>query len=243
MILHVDTSDINNILLNHKNELGTGAFWDSAGLIVSGLFDIYSVVTTDFNEIVKGILVALGIALILRGITSIYGCKKHPFTPETLLEEIEEKNRIEVQSALVALIDADCTDNRRILVYHDDGWDCDFLPNHRISDGSADSIERIALSKSLNNNFGFDIKPEELTFVSEKDSQKKSTEHDGELRYYHYRLYTVNWHDINDEWRKATFMARNGRKCRWVTIDEMYADRRMREVNLDVLSLLKSKLQ
>lgn len=243
MIFRIDSGDMENVLLSYKNEIGTGSLWDSIALIVSGLFDIYSVVTVNFNNIVKGVLIVLSIVLIFRGAYSILSAIRKPFNSETLFEEIKSKNRVEIQSALVALVDADCVESKRILVYHDDGWNCDFLPNHRISDGSTDSIERIALASSLNSGFGFDIKPDDLIFVSERDSQKKTPEHDGELRYYHYRLYTVDWHPISDDWKKPSFLARNGRKCRWMTIDEMFSDKRISEVNYDVLSLLKSKLQ
>ena len=243
MILHIDSSDLENVLLAHKDDFGSDTRWNSIGLIASGLFNIYSVVTVDFNSIIKIFLVALALVLIGRGLLSLIKVTRNPFTPNSLGDEIKAKNRIEVQSALVALIDGDCADSRRFLVYHDDSWDCDFLPNHRISDGATDEIERIALSRSLNNSLGFEIQPEAFSFVTEADSQKKSTEHDDELRYYHYRLYKVDWHDINDDWKKSPFMARNGRNCRWLTIDEMYADKRMAEINFDVLSLLKRKLQ
>lgn len=243
MILHIDSGDLENILLKHKDDFGFGARWDAVGLIASGVFNIYSVVTVDFNQFVKYGLVVVAFLFIGRGLYSLYRVIKHPVTPNSLANEIKSKNRIEIQSALVALVDADCADNRRFLVYHDDGWDCDFLPNHRTSDGSTDELERMALSRSLNHSFGFEISPEEFSFVTEKDSQKESTEHENELRYYHYRLYTVDWHNIDDRWKRSSFMARNGRKCRWMTIDEMYADKRMVEVNRDVLSLLKLKLQ
>ena len=153
-----------------------------------------------------------------------------------LFEEIKDMNRTEIRSSLVAVKGCDQVSNR-FLLYYDNGWSCDFLPNRKTVDPGDSEIG--FLKKYISEEFGISKSDLKLTFVTEKDSEKQCVEHDNEFRYYHYRLYSATLNKLPDGWRERSFVAPNGCKCRWLTVEEMLSDPRIREINYDVVSAIR----
>lgn len=240
LIIHIDDKDLSNILLRRSGDLGDFKAWDAVGLVLGGFVDSISIFFSDVSGYIKGAVGVIGLVLILRGLFLIYKSVFHPYSVDDLNREILQAKRIEINNSLIALVDGNYEFGTRFLLYHDDGWDCDFLPNHRGDAIGAGEYERQALSASLYRGFGITINPSDISFVTECDSNKRSTEHDGELRYYHYRLYTAVLSNLSPNWRESSFISHNNRRCRWMTIDEMSSDRRISEINSDVIALLKN---
>ena len=72
-------------------------------------------------------------------------------------------------------------------------------------------------------------------------NEKPSTEHDGEIRLYIYSLYSAEIHNIPSSWQKDEFEIA-GKRYKWMSTDGMLSDSRIREVNSDVVSLVRDYL-
>lgn len=176
LIIHIDDKDLSNILLRRSADLGDFKAWDVIGLVLGGFVDSVSIFFSDVSGCIKGAVGVIGLVLILRGLFLLYKSVFHPYSVDDLNRKILQAKRIEINSSLIALVDGNYEFGIRFLLYHDDGWDCDFLPNHRGDAIGAGEYERQALSASLYRGFSITINPADISFVTECDSNKRSTD-------------------------------------------------------------------
>lgn len=94
-------------------------------------------------------------------------------------------DRTERRSSIIAVKDAN-----RYLLYRDLGWGCDFFPNHATASSTDEDVRQ--LTTYFADEFGIPAKDFTLSHICVKDSEKPSTEHDGEVRYYEYTLYRAS---------------------------------------------------
>lgn len=149
-------------------------------------------------------------------------------------------DRTERRSSIIGVTDGTDSTANQYLLYHDEGWGCDFFPNRKTVDNIADDI------KSLKSYFSKEFKiPEEdfdlvetVKVESPAVSNKKSTEHNDEERYYEYRLYHAKVRSMPDAWSSNSFVA-GSKRCKWMTIDDMLADSRIKDVNSDVVQMVR----
>ncbi len=83
-----------------------------------------------------------------------------------------------------------------------------------------------------------------LTFRlwSTLNRRKECVEHGNQLRYYHYRLYQAVVKRMPEQWKSLSFKISGGKECRWLSVDEMFADQRIRQVNGDVVTAVRDYL-
>lgn len=236
MILHIDEADLDRCLLGHKETIGGPPVRGAIADTVAGVFCIATAVASGFSGLPLNILVTIGLLFTFYGIRNAWHWHDRKCSDRQLFEEIKDMNRTEIRSSLVAVKGCDRVSNR-FLLYYDNGWSCDFFPNRKTVDPGDSEIG--FLKKYISEEFGISKSDLKLTFVTEKDSEKQCVEHDNEFRYYHYRLYSATLNKLPDGWRERSFVAPNGCKCRWLTVEEMLSDPRIREINYDVVSAIR----
>ena len=127
-------------------------------------------------------------------------------------------DRTERRSSIIAVKDAN-----RYLLYRDLGWGCDFFPNHATASSTDEDVRQ--LTTYFADEFEIPAKDFTLSHICVKDSEKPSTEHDGEVRYYEYTEFHVGAKD-----------------CRWMTLDEMLADPVINKINHDAVAMVRDNL-
>lgn len=80
----------------------------------------------------------------------------------------------------------------------------------------------------------------EVIFRGSWSDDKFSSEHN-EWRTYHHELYEVNIKQFPESETSDEF-ERNGKKYKWMTIDEMKQDQEIQEHNMDVVSRVREHL-
>ena len=45
-----------------------------------------------------------------------------------------------------------------------------------------------------------------------------------------------------EQWKSLSFKTSGGKECRWLSVDEMFADQRIRQVNGDVVTAVRDYL-
>lgn len=237
MILRVEESDLRGLLFEHKESLQPKGLWAGFTDFLAGVFYVVTVVTVDMSLVWQIILAALGLLFAFSGLWQIVSSRLRSYTVEQLFEDIRAMDRTEVKSTLIAIKAGSGPCKGRYLLYHDDGWDCDFFPNHKTLEPA--TAEKEQLARYLGDSYGLELSSSDIFFVTEADSEKPSKEHENELRYYHYRLYSAVLENMPLEYQNSAFTIESGKLCSWKTIDEMLADERTYAVNHDVLRLVR----
>ncbi|MBW3092803.1 hypothetical protein KIH79_07645 [Bifidobacterium sp. 82T10] len=155
---------------------------------------------------------------------------KDGYSAEDLYQELKAMDRTEKHSSIIAI-----NDGNRYLLYHDNGWDCDFFPNHATADSETENLRLLTDYLST----GFDIPKEDfkLVRVTNETHEKYSAEHN-EDRVYDYTLYKADILHMPDAWKAERFHV-DSKDCRWMTTDEMLSDDTIRSKNRDVVSMVR----
>ena len=145
-------------------------------------------------------------------------------------------DRTEKRSSIIAVRDASAQARNRFLLYYDARWDCDFFPNHA-TEGTV-PMEKPALANWLSGAFEVPQSSFTLTYIREMTHTKPAVSHDNQLRDYVYRLWVADVNPLPQEWQADSFTV-GGYQCRWETIAGMESNKRLMEVNDDVVGLVK----
>lgn len=146
----------------------------------------------------------------------------------------------------------------RYLLYHDDDWDCWMLPNLTVDEYSGDADGCL---RSLTVDYEMPPWALDVTGALQVESHKPNPQHDGAVRHY---IYTLGFYDLTDadyqygcvhnhylvdieDWEYECDFYRvshcgfelGEHTCTWWTLDEMLADRRMRQVNADIVGTIE----
>ena len=182
----------------------------------------------------QGLLLALSIIFMFYGVWSLITACRNKYDAITLYEDIANMDRTERRSSIIAVKDAN-----RYLLYRDLGWGCNFFPNHATASSTDEDVRQ--LTTYFADEFGIPAKGLTLSRICVKDSEKPSTEHDGEVRYYEYTLYRASVTVMPDAWRSTEFHV-GAKDCRWMTLDEMLADPVINKINHDVVTMVRDNL-
>lgn len=153
--------------------------------------------------------------------------------PETGLNQIEWGEQTVIRSSIIAI-----NHDGRYLLYHDTNWDCDFFPNHATDLDMTENWRQ--LSAHLSDAYAIPWHDFALVRIGRETHEKHSVEHD-EQRVYEYTLYKANIHRMPEAWKADRFHV-DSKDCTWLTVDQMLADPRMREINSDVIGMVKTRL-
>lgn len=144
-----------------------------------------------------------------------------------------------ISSSIVAITQPGVTDSNQYLQYYDTGWNCWFFPNRRSTPDVQDD-ER-DLKNYLNVEFKIPVQDCALDMHGNTESTKFSTEHNEE-RHYEYRVYSGDVATLPKDWSLEGEFEVGGHRCKWMTIEDMLADERIREVNYDVVTAVRDIL-
>ena len=181
----------------------------------------------------------LAILFLIFGGWTLYRAIKSRYTAEDMYKDIVAMDRTERESSIIAVRDATGDFRNRYLVFFDEGWQCDFFPYHKTVEPISVDLEQVAQYLSD----AFEISRSDFTIqpVAQQESAKPSTEHGGEKRYYVYHLYKADVTRMPDAWRGDSFTV-GSKRCRWMTTEDMMKDPRIREVNSDVVGMVRGSL-
>ena len=240
MVLRIEESDLNNVLLAHRGAIGSLSVTHGVVDAVAGIFYIATAFSAGFPPVALAVLAIIGLLF------SCYGCQQwlrargNRYTDRQLFEDIKRMDRTEVRSSLIAVKGCGEYFGNRFLLYHDDGWNCDFLPNRKTTDPAPDEARRLAAY--LSEQYDIPLDDFSIAFITDAESQKECAEHENQIRYYHYRLYCATVLRMPEKWSDAAFQTSAGKQCRWMSIDEMFADERIRQINGDVITAVRDYL-
>lgn len=238
MILRIEESELSTHLTAHDRDIGRGQRAASVAGLFAGIFYVHTALTIGTLWLRDPLLV-LALAFTVWQARILYRIMKHPYNADKLLKDVEAMDRTERRSSIIAIRDVTGELADRYLVYRDDGWGCDFFPNHKTAEPeTADEQQAI---RYIAHNFG--LQPDAFTIrhVGHKESSKPSTEHNNEMRYYEYQLYQADVTALPDAWKKDSFTV-GSKNCKWMTIEEMMRDPTIRKVNSDVVTLVRDHI-
>ena len=240
MVLRIEESDLNNVLLTHKDAIGSLSAAHGVADAVAGVFYIATAFSAGFPPVALVVLAIIGLLFSCYGCQQWLRARRNRYTDRQLFEDIKRMDRTEVRSSLIAVKGCGDYFGNRFLLYHDDGWDCDFLPNRKTTDPAPDEEKRLAAY--LSEHYGIPLKDFSLSFITDAESEKECEEHDNQIRYYHYRLYCATVLRMPETWRSPLFATDSGKRCRWMSVDEMFANKRICQVNGDVITAVRDYL-
>ena len=240
--IYLETDRLKLILSEYKDEIGKRAINGIEKIIAAIAFWIPMAIS-DFSKwktigsIIQIILVISGIVYTCYAIYYTFCAIKNPFNKDRLYEEIEEENLMKEHPHSIVLIkDTFHSNDNRFLLYYDARWNCRLFLNYATitSDYELD-MENIVrhlqmeLKVSKNNLDG--------AFAFEKVHEKYSVSAK-ENRCYRHRFYQFLIKQFDEKIEKDSIEI-DGKKFYWMSIAEMEQDKRIMEVNSDIVSMVK----
>lgn len=237
-LLQIDQNELHALMNEKSDVIGTNWFAElvnlSGGisLLLTTIFGINILWIQIITGILSIVIIAVGIYRLIKGLKKSENAQK-------LYKEITQLDKVERRSSIVAIKDTYQQHPHRYLLYHDDGWNCDFFPNHKTIEGIKHNMS--SLLDHLSSELEIDRDDIELHYIRDDMNEKPSTEHNGEMRLYIYSLYSAVIHNIPSYWQQDEFEIA-GRRYKWMSTDGMLTDARIRDVNSDVVSLVRDYL-
>lgn len=208
-------------------------------VLFAGISFVLSTVCADFRDVLvfsgnsmKTVSMILGVAFSIRGIYMVVKSSRNKYTHLDLGREITEMNEIQHRFSLVAIKDTFKEHSNRFLLYYDERWDCKFFFSYKTVDNDEENIKN-----RLSHELKIDTSLISTEFKTEKIQKKFSVSHD-ENRVYDHRVYYAEIAEFKDNITQDEFEI-EGKKFFWLTIQEMERDERIRQVNSDVVGLIK----
>ena len=119
----------------------------------------------------------------------------------------------------------------KYLQYYDNNWDSYLFPNCKMPNGDEASVVKNNISEQLNVDEGII----DATLVGQKQHKKFSESAKTEKDYLHY-FYNVN---LNTKLKDEDFEL-NGVKYKWFSYPDLLNDKRIQEVNSDIVTLVRA---
>jgi hypothetical protein len=231
-LLHLDKNELNALLLRKEDRIGFDNVTELVNL-ASG-YSLLMALPGIKSKIFFLICLVLGVLLIIISSKHMFLNFKHPFSADDLYAEILQMDKVERRSSIIAIKDTFETYPHKYLLYFDEGWKCDFFPNHKTAEKGNTEELRGYLSEELE----VPASQIHLDFLHEFTNEKPSVEHDNQMRLYIYSIYKAEISDIPDSWKTEHFMIA-GKNYRWMSIDEMLQDSTIRDINQDVIAQVR----
>lgn len=175
----------------------------------------------------------IAVVIVIIGGYNLYQSITGRYTDEDMYKDVTALNRKLIRSSIVAVTSADRPN--QYLLYHDNGWDCDFFPNHRSSDDY--ETDKASMAEYITREYGVKVEPSSLRLVGTDTNSKLSTEHH-EVRDYEYRLYLLRLPEMPEAWNADGFRVLD-KDCRMMSVNDMLSNDRINEVNHDVVAMVR----
>lgn len=240
--IYLETDRLKLILSEHKDEIGKRVI-DGIEKIIAAIAFWIPMVISDFSKwkttglIVQVILVILGIAYTCYAVYYTICAVKNPFNKDRLYEEIEEENLMKEHPHSIVLIkDTFHSNDNRFLVYYDARWDCRLFLNYATITSDLE-LDQQNIAKHLQMELKVSQDNLEGAFAFEKVHEKYSVSAK-ENRCYRHRFYQFLIKQFDEKIEQDSFEI-DGKKFYWMSIAEMEQDKRIMEVNSDIVSMVK----
>lgn len=231
MKLNIDSRDL-ELLIEKKREY-IGKKYGIVGLIEAVLLAL-SAYTESYEgllipaTVIKCVFVGIAVIQIIFFIRELI---RPDYNQNDLLEDIKKLDIVSRTSSIVAIKNS--IHPTEYLLYYDKGWGMYMFPNFATVTDNENNIVR-KLSEQL------DIDADDISIGMKAEGQEKklSTEHNEEREYY-YRVYSVKIDKFSYE-SENEFTA-EGRKYRWMSVDDMLSDDMIKEHNGYVVGLVRDR--
>ena len=231
-MLRIDENELHSLLRDKRPHIGPGPVMSAAANVIAAIFYVPTVFGAPcmLAKIGYG---AFAIFSLIIGGYNLYQSVTGRYTDEDMYKDVTALNRKLIRSSIVAVTSADKPN--QYLLYHDNGWDCDFFPNHRSSDDY--ETDRTSMAEYLTREYGMKVEPSDLRLVGTDTNSKLSTEHN-EVRDYEYRLYLLRLPDTPESWDSDGFRVLD-KDCRMMSVGDMLSNERINEINHDVVAMVR----
>lgn len=229
MRLNIDSNKL-ELLLEKKRDY-IGKKYGLVGLIEALLLAL-SAYTESYDGLFLPSVVIKSAFVIIAIIEIIYFIKelvKPRYTKDDLLHDIKALDITHRTSSIVAIKNP--SHPTQFLLYYDSGWQMELFPNFATVTDDAKNV-KTKLGEQL------DAAPDSINIKLkvEGHEEKYSTEHK-ENRDYFYRIYHAEISGFGHE--DDSEFEIEGRKYRWMTVDEMLSDEMIKDHNSYVVGLVR----
>lgn len=231
------------LLLEEKREY-VGTKIEGIDTALAGIFFLLSLLCSDYHNIgsldgivIKTLAFVIGLAATLYGIKKIIVSLIYKYDHQVLYHDIENLNEITHPFSIVAVKDTFNEYANRFLLYYDKSWKCWFFFSFKTMEEQNEENIRVRLSNALHiskDNISLQYKAERI--------QPKHSIRDDVDKVYLHRLYQAKIASFSNEVRADEFEV-DGVQYRWMTIEEMETDQTIMDINSDVVSMVKDKIQ
>lgn len=240
--IYLDDDRLKLILSEHKENIGN-RISDGVEKIITAIAFWIPMVLSDFSKlktiglVIQTVLVVLGIVYTFYGIYYTYKSIRNPFNKDKLYEEIEEANLMKEHPHSIVLIKDTFRENtNRFLVYYDARWDCRLFLNYATITSDL-TLDEENIAKHLQMELKVSGDSLKGTFEFEKVHEKYSVSAK-ENKCYRHRFYRFEITEFSEEIEQDSFEI-DGKKFYWMSIAEMEQDKRIMEVNSDIVGMVK----
>lgn len=183
--------------------------------------------------VIQTVCAILGLMFTCRGTLMMYKSKKNHYSHTDLCEDICELNKVTHPFSIVAVKDTFNKFPNRFLLYYDERWKCKFFFSYKTnSDNNEDNIK-----KRLSNELKISSSSISTEYKAEEIYEKYSVS-DQVSKTYAHKIYSAKISRFPDDLKHDEFEI-DGKHFYWMTIQEMEQDERIKEVNMDVVDLVR----
>lgn len=237
MQLEIDENSLHDMLQSKKDYIGGS--WISGIVNVAGgmsfVVTIYSakvpvVCFNVFLYILACFLIILGIAQLLKKVG------KKSYNYEKLYDDIKNLSVSDRKYSLVAILNDFKGDsaNKVLLKYYGDRWKTYMFLSYPTAPENDENnvISRVAASLKIERRY---LK---VKYLTEIPYQPKYSPDRDSIRMYYNKYYQVFISNFSDQLKQSLFYL-DGTKYKWMTSEEMWADKQIKVNNKDVLRVFE----
>ena len=237
MHLDIEDSSLESLLQNYKDYIGES--WVNGVVnIIGGCSFIVTIYSAKL--VISGVeilLYIIAILLVIIGTVQVWrGTGKRKFDCSKLFADIKKLSTTESQYSLAAIVNSFEGEgaNKVLLRCLKDNWKTYmFLSYRTASEKDEHNIKsRVAADLKIPRN------QIEVKFLTEIPYQPKYSPDLKSRRMYHNIYYQVFIRDFPDKLKQSKFIL-DGAKYKWMTVQEMWEDNKIRENNADVLQVFE----
>lgn len=235
--MYIDDTEAKLLLETNRDEIGHSKR-EGLEMILSGVMFIISYVFADYNikhvpdNVIKTICAITGLYFVVRGGYLLMKNMKSNYNHHDLYNDLKKLDKITHPFSIVAIRDTFNKFPNRFLLYYDERWDCDFFFSFRTVDNNSENI-----IKKLSSELQLDERYIKVDYKTQK-IQSKFSESDKIQKTYEHKLYCADISHFNNLLKQNSFEI-NGKKFKWMTIEQMEQDENIKKKNLDVVDLVK----
>ncbi len=242
-LLYIDEKDLQLLLEKNRNKIGISKF-ECFETIFSGVLFIVSNLLADYKNayvpqnIIKTICFLFGFLFVMWGGYLLMQNVKSKYNHEILYQEIKSLDKIAHKFSIVAIMDSFRQYPKCFLLYYDKRWDCKFFFNFPTKDDKEED------AKSIINNLSreLQISPSKINVECRGfEYQAKFSVSDQVDKTYAHTFYFAKIDKFSKDQMRKEFTI-DEKHFYWMTLDEMKADQKIQEKNMDVVSFVEKML-